>query len=67
MQAVSVVIALALAVISSCCWADEPQGTLKKIIDSKVIHLGYQKDLTPSPSLDPTASPRDTRSSCATA
>ncbi len=30
-----------------CGWADEPQGTLKQIIDSRVIRLGYQKDLSP--------------------
>jgi glutamate/aspartate transport system substrate-binding protein len=47
MQRVSIVAAVALAVISSCCWADEPQGTLKKIIDTRVIRLGYQRDLAP--------------------
>lgn len=47
MKAVSLVVALALAITSSCGWADEPQGTLKKIIDSRVIRLGYQRDLAP--------------------
>jgi len=44
---VSVVFALALAVVTSCCWGDEPQGTLKKIIDTGSIRLGYKKALAP--------------------
>ena len=40
-------VAMAIAATSIYGWADEPQGTLKKIIDSGVVHLGYQKDLTP--------------------
>jgi len=44
---VSLVVALAIAITSLNGWADEPQGTLKKIIDSKVIRLGYQKELRP--------------------
>ena len=47
MNLVSLVVALAIAVSSLQGWADEPQGTLKKIIDSKVIHLGYHKELAP--------------------
>jgi polar amino acid transport system substrate-binding protein/glutamate/aspartate transport system substrate-binding protein len=46
-QTVSVVVALALAAITSCCRAGEPQGTLKKIIETKTIRLGYQKSLAP--------------------
>jgi polar amino acid transport system substrate-binding protein/glutamate/aspartate transport system substrate-binding protein len=46
-NAVSVVIALALAMTCSCSWSQEPQGTLKRIIDTRMIRLGYQKDLTP--------------------
>lgn len=41
------VVAMAIASTSLCGWADEPQGTLKKIIESRVIRLGYQKDLSP--------------------
>jgi ABC-type amino acid transport substrate-binding protein len=44
---VSFVVAFAIAIASLCGWADEPQGTLKKIIDSRTIRLGYQKDLAP--------------------
>jgi ABC-type amino acid transport substrate-binding protein len=44
-NAVSVVVALALGITSSCGWADEPQGTLKKIVDTRTIRLGYQKNL----------------------
>ena len=47
MNRVSLVVALAIAITSLYGWADEPQGTLKKIIDSKVSRLGYQKELTP--------------------
>ena len=52
MNHVSLVVALALAVIGSYSWgsygwADEPQGTLKRIIDSRQIRLGYLKDLSP--------------------
>jgi polar amino acid transport system substrate-binding protein/glutamate/aspartate transport system substrate-binding protein len=46
-NAVSVVVALALAITSSCVWAEELQGTLKKIVDTRTIRLGYQKDLAP--------------------
>jgi ABC-type amino acid transport substrate-binding protein len=47
MNAVPVVVALTLAVASACGWAADPQGVLKKIIDSGVIRLGYNKDLAP--------------------
>ncbi len=47
MNRVALVVALAIAITGLSGWADEPQGTLKKIIDSKVIRLGYQKELTP--------------------
>jgi ABC-type amino acid transport substrate-binding protein len=46
-NAISVVLCLALAMASSFGCADEPQGTLKKIIDTRIIRLGYQKDLAP--------------------
>jgi len=44
---VSLVVASALAVTCLCGWAEEPQGTLKKIIDTRTIRLGYQKDVAP--------------------
>ena len=47
MKSIAVVAALTIALTSVCGWADEPQGTLKKIIDSRVIRLGYHKDLAP--------------------
>jgi glutamate/aspartate transport system substrate-binding protein len=43
----SVVAALAIAVASMCGWAQQPQGTLKEIIDRGTIRLGYLKDLAP--------------------
>jgi polar amino acid transport system substrate-binding protein/glutamate/aspartate transport system substrate-binding protein len=46
-NAVSLGVALALAITCSCGWAEQPQGTLKKIIDTGTIRLGYQKDLAP--------------------
>jgi len=49
---------MAIATTSLCAWADEPQGTLKKIIDSRVIRLGYQKDLTPFSFAGADAKPR---------
>jgi glutamate/aspartate transport system substrate-binding protein len=47
MHAVAVVVALALAAMSPSWGADAPQGTLKRIIDTRVIRLGYQRDLAP--------------------
>ncbi len=44
---VLVVATLVLALTGACSWADEPQGTLKKIVDTRTIRLGYQKDLAP--------------------
>jgi ABC-type amino acid transport substrate-binding protein len=44
---VSFVVAVAIAVTSFSGSADEPQGTLKKIIDSRIIRLGYLKDVRP--------------------
>jgi len=46
-NAVPVLVALALAFTCSCGWAEAPQGTLKRIIDSSTIRLGYQKDVAP--------------------
>jgi polar amino acid transport system substrate-binding protein/glutamate/aspartate transport system substrate-binding protein len=40
-------VALALAITCSGGWAEQPQGTLKRIIDTGTIRLGYQKDLAP--------------------
>jgi ABC-type amino acid transport substrate-binding protein len=39
--------AVAIGLTASIVLADEPTGTLKKIIDNRVIRLGYQKDLPP--------------------
>ena len=47
MNVVSLMVALALAINSLWSWAGEPQGTLKKIVDTRTIRLGYQKDLAP--------------------
>jgi ABC-type amino acid transport substrate-binding protein len=47
MHVVSLMVALALAIISLWSCAGEPQGTLKKIVDTRTIRLGYQKDLAP--------------------
>jgi glutamate/aspartate transport system substrate-binding protein len=44
---VSLVVAVAIAATSLSGSADEPQGTLKTIIDSRIIRLGYQKDVRP--------------------
>jgi len=43
----SVVVALAIAATSFCGWADQPQDTLKNIIDRGKIRLGYLRDLAP--------------------
>jgi ABC-type amino acid transport substrate-binding protein len=47
LKRITVVVALAVAVTSLSGWADEAQGTLKKVIDSRTIRLGYQKDQAP--------------------
>jgi len=47
MHVASLMVALALAINSLWSWAGEPQGTLKKIVDTRTIRLGYQKDLAP--------------------
>jgi ABC-type amino acid transport substrate-binding protein len=44
---VSFIAAMAVGLTASLVLADEPTGTLKKIIDNRVIRLGYQKDLPP--------------------
>jgi glutamate/aspartate transport system substrate-binding protein len=44
---VSFIAAVAIGLTASLVLADEPTGTLKKIIDNRVIRLGYQKDLSP--------------------
>ena len=44
---VSFFVAVAIAITSLSGAADEPQGTLKKIIGSRMIRLGYQKDVRP--------------------
>jgi ABC-type amino acid transport substrate-binding protein len=44
---VSFIAAVAIGLTASLVFADEPTGTLKKIIDNRVIRLGYQKDLPP--------------------
>ncbi|HEY6509317.1 MAG TPA: amino acid ABC transporter substrate-binding protein [Vicinamibacterales bacterium] len=47
MKLVSFLVAFAIAITPLTSWADEPQGTLKRIIDSRQIRLGYLKDLSP--------------------
>jgi len=54
----SLFIALAIAITGPCSWADQPQGTLKKIIDSRKIRLGYLKDLAPFSFAGPDGRPR---------
>ena len=44
---VSFIAAVAIGLTASLVLADEPTGTIKKIIDNRVIRLGYQKDLPP--------------------
>ena len=44
---VSFIAAVAIGLTASPVLAEEPTGTLKKIIDNRVIRLGYQKDLPP--------------------
>lgn len=44
---VSLIAAAAIAWSAPLALAEEPTGTLKKIIDTRVIRFGYQKDLAP--------------------
>ena len=44
---VSFITAVAIALTASLVLAEDPTGTLKKIIDNRTIRLGYQKDLAP--------------------
>jgi glutamate/aspartate transport system substrate-binding protein len=55
---VSIIAAVALGLTPSLVLADEPTGTLKKIIDSRTIRLGYQKDLAPLSSIGVNGKPR---------
>jgi glutamate/aspartate transport system substrate-binding protein len=54
---VSFIAAVAIGLTASLVLADEPTGTLKKIIDNRVIRLGYQKDLAPLSSADADGKP----------
>ena len=47
MKSVSLIAAVAIAFATPFAFADEPAGTLKKIIDTRTIRLGYQRDLPP--------------------
>src|SRR5579859_855351 len=44
---VSFIAAVAIGLSAALVLADEPTGTLRKIIDNRTIRLGYQKDLLP--------------------
>jgi ABC-type amino acid transport substrate-binding protein len=55
---VSFIAAVAIGLTASLVLADEPTGTLKKIIDNRTIRLGYQKDLAPLSSADADGKPR---------
>ena len=55
---ISIIVAVALGLTASLAHADEPTGTLKKIIDSRTIKLGYQKDLAPLSSIGANGKPR---------
>lgn len=44
---ISIIAAVTLGLSASLVLADEPTGTLKKVIDNRTIRLGYQKDLAP--------------------
>ncbi len=50
--------AAALAMTTSLVLADVPTGTLKKIVDNRIIKLGYQKDLAPFSSIGGDGKPR---------
>jgi len=55
---VSLIAAVAIALTASLVLAEEPIGTLKKIIDNRTIRLGYQKDLAPFSSAGADGKPR---------
>ncbi|HVY08165.1 MAG TPA: amino acid ABC transporter substrate-binding protein [Burkholderiales bacterium] len=55
---VSVVAAVAIGLAASPASADQPTGTLKKIIDTRKIRLGYQRDLAPLSSIGADGKPR---------
>jgi len=55
---VSLIAAVAIALTASPVLAEEPTGTLKKIIDNRTIRLGYQKDLAPFSSAGADGKPR---------
>ena len=55
---VSFIAGVAIGLTASLVLADEPTGTLKKIIDSRIIRLGYQKDLLPFSSAGADGKPR---------
>jgi len=55
---VSLIAAVAIALTASPVLAEEPTGTLKKIIDNRKIRLGYQKDLAPFSSAGAEGKPR---------
>src|SRR5260221_14701964 len=58
LKRVSFVAAVAIGLTASLALADEPTGTLKKIIDNRAIRLGYQKDLAPLSSADADGKPK---------
>ena len=58
MKLVSFIAAVAIAFTTPFAFADEPAGTLKKIIDTRTIRLGYQKDLPPFSSAGADGKPR---------
>ncbi|HEX7951725.1 MAG TPA: amino acid ABC transporter substrate-binding protein, partial [Burkholderiales bacterium] len=58
MKHVSLFVVLAVALTTSPVFADEPQGTLRKIITERMIRLGYQKDLAPFSSIGADGKPR---------
>ena len=55
---VSFITAVAIALTASLVLAEDPTGTLKKIIDNRTIRLGYQKDLAPFSSAGADGKPR---------
>jgi len=55
---VSFITAVAIALTASLVLAEDPTGTLKKIIDNRTIRLGYQKDLAPFSSAGAEGKPR---------
>lgn len=57
-RCVSVVAAVAIGLAASLAFAGPPAGTLKNIIDTRKIRLGYQKDLPPLSSIGADGKPR---------